>query len=114
MTASAVLDEVRRRGISLWTEGAHLHYRAPHGAINQELYTLLRMRKTELLALLKMQSEPAPAVGDPAGLSPERGPSVSDLSELAATFQVLAKWRDNSREGRFRTASPMAPESLVK
>jgi amino acid adenylation domain-containing protein len=50
--ATILLDEFRRRGIELWTEGDRLRYRAPAGALTTELVSKLREHKTELINCL--------------------------------------------------------------
>jgi amino acid adenylation domain-containing protein len=50
--ATVLLDEFRRRGIELWTEGDRLRYRAPAGALTSELAMKLREHKTELIGCL--------------------------------------------------------------
>jgi amino acid adenylation domain-containing protein len=50
--AIVLLDEFRRHGIELWTDGDQLRYRAPAGALTPELAVQLRERKAELIHYL--------------------------------------------------------------
>jgi hypothetical protein len=52
MTAEALLEQLRARGVDVWADGDRLRYRAPRGALTEELRRGLAERKWELLALL--------------------------------------------------------------
>lgn len=52
MTAAALLDELRLRGVRLARCGGDLQFRAPRGALTPDLKDELRHRKRELLSLL--------------------------------------------------------------
>lgn len=53
MTLSDLLAELKRRGIILRPEGTDaIRYRAPAGAMTEELRSLIREHKAELLGLL--------------------------------------------------------------
>ena len=58
MTTTDVLHVLHARDIHLMAEGDQLRCDAPEGAITDEVVTLVRQHKQELLALLK---QPAPA-----------------------------------------------------
>ena len=53
MTTIRILSQLRRRGVSLWAEGDRLRYRAAPGVVTSELRQELRMRKPEILAILR-------------------------------------------------------------
>jgi amino acid adenylation domain-containing protein len=50
--ADDLLSELRARGLTVWTEGAKLRYRAPKGLIDAATLERLRVHKDELLSLL--------------------------------------------------------------
>jgi hypothetical protein len=52
VTAEGLLLELERRGVVLFAEGGRLCYRAPKGALTDELRRLAGERRPELLALL--------------------------------------------------------------
>lgn len=54
--AVAIIDEFRRRGIELWTDGQQLRYRAPAGALTAEFATKLKDHKNELICYLASDS----------------------------------------------------------
>ena len=64
-TLSAFLDDLRARGVHLWTEQGRIRFRAPRGALTEEHRALLRDRREEVQALLAAEAEPA-LVPDPA------------------------------------------------
>jgi hypothetical protein len=53
MTLTALLGDLRRRGVELTADGDRLRFRAPVGALTQEERTALSDRKTEVLAILR-------------------------------------------------------------
>ena len=57
MTATDVIDACRTRGVTLFVADGEVRYRAPQGAFTDELRTVVRQHKAELLELLP----PAPA-----------------------------------------------------
>ena len=52
MTAEELVSRLSRHGVSLWSEAGRLRYRAPEGALNDELRCELRLHKTELLKIV--------------------------------------------------------------
>ena len=52
MTAEELVTRLSRRGISLWSEAGQLHYRAPEGALDDELRSELRLHKTAVLNIV--------------------------------------------------------------
>jgi hypothetical protein len=56
-TVNELLQVAHSRGIELSPEGDHLHYRAPEGALDEDLKAELIQHKPEILAVLS-----APAV----------------------------------------------------
>jgi hypothetical protein len=56
MTASEVIAEMSRKGITLVARGDRLAYDAPKGVVTPELVTLLRQHKPEILAILTAPS----------------------------------------------------------
>lgn len=60
-SATAVICELRRRGVELSVEGDGLRYRAPSGALTADLREALVAHKVEVLALLaQAPTEPRP------------------------------------------------------
>ncbi len=55
MTASQILSITKRKGIELKAKGDQLAYKAPRGALSEDLISLLRAHKTELLSLLAIE-----------------------------------------------------------
>jgi hypothetical protein len=58
VSAPALLEEARRRGVELRLEGGRLRYRAPAGALTAELREALRAHREELLELLRETGPP--------------------------------------------------------
>ena len=52
MTAEELVSRLSRHGVSLWAEAGRLRYRAPEGALNDELRSELRLHKAELLKIV--------------------------------------------------------------
>jgi len=52
VTAEELITRLNCRGISLWSEAGRLRYRAPEGALDDELRAELKRRKTELLKVV--------------------------------------------------------------
>jgi amino acid adenylation domain-containing protein/FkbH-like protein len=57
MSLNELLRELSELGVKLWSEGENLRVKAPKDSLTPELRDLLRLRKTELLAVL---AQPAP------------------------------------------------------
>ena len=55
MTAAELVTRLSRRGISLWSEAGQLHYRAPEGALDDELRSELRLHKTAVLNIVEQR-----------------------------------------------------------
>ena len=64
-TLPALLDDLRSRGVQLWSSQGRVHFRAPQNALTDEDRTMLRDHREEVLALLAEESEPT-LVPDPA------------------------------------------------
>lgn len=65
ITIPSLLEEARRLGIELYVEGERLHYRAPQGALNENLRTQITRHKEELLSFLSKGTgsfSPAPMI----------------------------------------------------
>lgn len=73
MSAVALLDNLTMAGAVLWVEGDKLRFRAPAGAITDELRADMVTHKAELIEALRPPppSEPAPAICEP----PEEPPT---------------------------------------
>jgi hypothetical protein len=70
VTAVQLLGELRVAGVELTAEGDRLHYRAPSGALTDDLRAAMRALKVELLALLELEvgarrPVPTSSEGDP-------------------------------------------------
>ena len=63
MTATALLDELRTKGVHLTIEGEHVAVDAPKGALTDDLRQAIRQHKAALLALL---AQPMPVHDAPA------------------------------------------------
>ena len=58
MTATALIECVKARGIELIPEGEHLRWRAPKGVLTDNLRIVLQQHKTEIIKLLGEDSGP--------------------------------------------------------
>ncbi|MEU0007608.1 amino acid adenylation domain-containing protein [Streptomyces sp. NPDC006314] len=68
MTVGELISEFERAGIRVWREGQQLRFRAPRGAMTDELLAALRGRKEQLLSELPDQTPPdAACTGGSAG-----------------------------------------------
>jgi hypothetical protein len=67
ISATAVICELRRRGVELSVEGDELRYRAPSGPLTADLREALVVHKVEVLALLR-QAPTAPQPDDVKGI----------------------------------------------
>jgi hypothetical protein len=56
MTVEALVDETRRRGVTLSVEGEHIRFRGPNGAMTPYLVARLRDNKRSVLAILSHES----------------------------------------------------------
>jgi amino acid adenylation domain-containing protein len=52
ITISSLLEETKRLGIELYVDGERLRYRAPQGALNEDLRTQITLHKEALLSFL--------------------------------------------------------------
>ena len=66
MTAVALLDELRRRGIEVGAEGDRLRLHAPTGAVDASIRDRVVTHKASILALLREGAEPSALRPDPA------------------------------------------------
>lgn len=60
MTPTACLQELSARGVRLWVEAAALKYRAPAGALTDDLRTAVAASKSEIVRLLDGRPELCP------------------------------------------------------
>jgi hypothetical protein len=83
---AAVLRSIQAKGVSLWSQGGQLRYRAPKGALGSEEIELLRSAKNQIAQLLEVSAD------RPAGTTVElaRRPH-RDHAPLA--FSQWAHWR---------------------
>lgn len=51
--SSDFLQDLQRRGVTLWIDGERLRYRAPRGTLMPGDLEALRKHKTELMALIQ-------------------------------------------------------------
>ncbi|WP_017589678.1 non-ribosomal peptide synthetase [Nocardiopsis ganjiahuensis] len=63
-TLPELLEELRSRGVQLWSAEGRIHFRAPRNALTDAHRALLRDHRDEVLALLEAESEPG-LVPDP-------------------------------------------------
>ena len=56
MTASELLDHVRKQGVRLWVDSGQVRYRAPRDVLTEALRAQLAAHKSEILALLRATS----------------------------------------------------------
>ncbi len=59
MTATALLDELRTKGVHLTVEGEHVAVDAPKGVLTDDVRQAIRQHKQELLALVEAVEERA-------------------------------------------------------
>ena len=101
MTGGQVLAVAKSRGVVLEPQGDKLHYRAPKGALTQELRNDLAEHKAEVLALLKNGTDyQAAACICPASVGPT-GTAVCNVCELPLICPVCAKCRGCKLRLRF-------------
>lgn len=67
MTAHELLAELQAKGIKLWVEGDKLCYRAPRGAVNEEIRSRLAELKSDLIALVDERGGKASIPASPRG-----------------------------------------------
>jgi len=84
MTATALLDELRTKGVHLTVEGEHVAVDAPKGVLTDDVRQAIRQHKPELLDLLEVFEERA-AIAEYDGLLPR------DEAERLAWACVLSK-----------------------
>ena len=65
MTASELLNHVRRQGVKLWVDSGQVRYRAPKGVLTEVLREQLAAHRNEILELLR---------------APRGGPAADDTS----------------------------------
>ena len=102
--ATALLAELKRRGVTLQTQGGRLRFR-PVNAVPASLLEELRAHRDELRQLLE-QSE-APARGSASSLGPAPGSPAAQLEE---------EWREallRAREGFRAAGQTPSREELV-
>ena len=88
MSALALLDELRHRGVQIWAEGNYLRYK-PRSGVDPELLERLATHKAELLEMLDQESQ-APAMLD-CFLSDAAFPAVIMHSRALDRDFVLAR-----------------------
>jgi Condensation domain/TubC N-terminal docking domain len=79
---------MRDKGVRLWCQDGHLHYRAPNGALTQDEIDILQVSKDHIIALLQSTGH-----GEATDLL--RGTRRAPL-----TFSQLAYWRSYRLEER--------------
>lgn len=79
-----VIGSFSRKGIRLWSENGHLHYKAPKGALAPQEVDELRQFRDQIVTLLE-------AANGVDGAEPELRPR-SRLSPAPLTFTQLARW----------------------
>ena len=79
MTATALLDELRTKGVHLTVEGQHVAVDAPKGVLTDALRQAIRQHKQALLAFLA-QPVPAPGAAATPPRTPERCPPQGHVS----------------------------------
>jgi hypothetical protein len=90
MTAAELLHDLQSRHIQLWVEGERLHYDAPTGAMTEELLSLVRAHKGELLRLCSGQASRTDPASSPTPRS--RPETARPKRETAAdNAQLLAE-----------------------
>jgi amino acid adenylation domain-containing protein len=65
MSVAEFLAELAQRGISVWADGEHLHYRATKDALTPALREELRQRKASILAFLRSPSSQSASAPPP-------------------------------------------------
>lgn len=92
MTAEAILDQARSRGIRLSVTGGELRYRAPAGALTPELRAGLVEHKPVILALLRPAPDPCPCCGSTVRWVSVHGAVVCPLCHPPAAPWLVATW----------------------
>jgi hypothetical protein len=81
--AAALLDELKRQGVSLWADGERIRFRAPRGVVTPELREQLAQHRDQLLARLRLP----PAVGARGG-----GVGAPGAARLMRCFDLPRAW----------------------
>ena len=74
MSTAELLAHLRHLDIQIWAEGDRLRFRAPSGALSDELRAALAEHKTALLAFLRQAQGPAEETARPIPRLPADGP----------------------------------------
>jgi amino acid adenylation domain-containing protein len=84
MNAQSLYEELLRRRVELWCQGKMLRFRAPDEALDNEMMTLLRRFKKELIVILQQESS---AEGDESRVEPTTvGQQALYFLHLAAPY----------------------------
>ena len=120
----ALVDQARNAGVELWAEGDRLRFRAPPGALDEDVKQALRERKADVVRLLQREAESAVTTGPIAAnqqglwlvhrLSPESAAynlafsarilGDFEVDPLREAFQILV-----DRHEALRTAYALGP-----
>jgi hypothetical protein len=88
MSAEVMLEELRARGIELFSDGNRLKYRCPSGAMTDNLRQAIREHKAKLITLLTERRTPSPEPEPPLGKVGRHGkpcPVCSDTWQWPTT-----------------------------
>ena len=92
MTPADLLTDLRRRDVTVWTEGDRLSFDGPEGAVTPALIELLRESKPALLAILEAEQLAAYGLGRCARC--RRIVTVRHLAEAASGRAVCTDYAD--------------------
>jgi TubC N-terminal docking domain len=56
VNVTAILEDLRREGVKVWSEGEELRYRGPSKALTPDVLNELRSRKQEVIRILRGRS----------------------------------------------------------
>ncbi|TGD98926.1 aminotransferase class III-fold pyridoxal phosphate-dependent enzyme [Methylobacterium nonmethylotrophicum] len=108
MTASEVLADLRRQGVTLWADGPDLRFSAPRGVVDAAAVSLLSRHKPELLRLVASPSEAAPeaAPQPPPAALPLRAPAGFSLDDDVLSLAAIPDWVLEDQAPYVRHVSP--------
>jgi len=98
MSTVDLLQNLQDRGITLWSEGEELRYKAPKFALDAVIMAELREKKGELL---KIMSPPLTEALKPSQATSKLG--REEMESVVDVFRQLREWRDEGQVGHSRT-----------
>ncbi|HEV2378033.1 MAG TPA: MupA/Atu3671 family FMN-dependent luciferase-like monooxygenase [Streptosporangiaceae bacterium] len=101
MSVVELLSQLRQANVTLWADGDHLRFRAPHGALRTDLKEALAAHKAEVLEFLRRA---APEASAPITAARRDGPVPLSFQQRrmwffeqvrpgTSTYHMAASWR---------------------